>query len=558
MDAGNINLLKFVKDASQFVIPIYQRKYSWERQHCKQLWDDIMRAGENKSPGGHFIGSIVYVADNAAFNTPFLVIDGQQRLTTLTLLIVALSEAIGEQEPLDGFDRKRLKNYYLINPDEKGEKSRRLVLSETDRDTLFAIIGGHDLPVNFSHRIDDNFKFFKERIVARKSDLSVVCRGLSKLLVVHIALSPEQDNPQLVFESMNSKGLELSQADLIRNYMLMGLEIDEQERLYNVYWRPMEQTFGQENYKHHFDRFMRHYLTVKTGKIPRLKEVYVAFKNFARDEKQDMENLVQDVHRFSRFYCAMALEQETDADLKTAFCDLNGLQVNVAYPLLLALYSDYDGELLSQRDFLKAVQLIESYIFRRAVCGIPTQSLNKTFEAFGKSLEKERYLGSIMEHFLSLKSYRRFPSNDEFKESIKQRDLYNFGIRNYWIRRIENFEGKERVPIDDYTIEHIMPQTLTDEWKKSLGEGWKRTYEKYLHTLGNLTLTGYNPEYSNKSFKDKRDMKGGFRRSPLRMNDELRERNEWSEQAIEERADKLAEKAIQIWIYPEGKPNGSD
>ena len=552
MDARNDYLLRFVRGVSQFVIPIYQRKYSWEYKHCEQLWNDIILAGEDERPGGHFIGSIVYVADNAIHDSPLLVIDGQQRLTTLTLLIAALHEVMSEdeQEPFEGFSRKKLKNYYLVHPDEAGKRSRRLILSETDRDTLFAIIDGRGLPDNYSRRIVSNFRFFRTCIATSGDIIKTVCCGLSKLLVVHIALSRERDNAQLVFESMNSKGLDLSQSDLIRNYMLMGLEPSLQEHLYNSYWRPMEQAFGQEAYNRHFDGFMRHYLTFKTDKIPRLREIYEAFKYFARKEKKNMEELVQEIHQFSKYYCAIALRQEIDQDLKTAFNDLVELRVDVAYPLLLELYSDYDNDILSREDFMGAVRLIESYVFRRAVCDIPTNSLNKTFATFGNALEKHRYLESMMEIFRSQPFYRRFPSDKEFEEGIKQRNLYYFRSQSYWLRRLENFKRKERVPLGDYTVEHIMPQTLTNQWKRALGKEWERIHEEYLHTLGNITLTGYNSEYSNKPFRYKRDTEGGFKQSPLRMNKGLGKLNGWSEHEIKKRANRLAKKAIQVWIYP--------
>ena len=554
MEARNEPLLRFVRSASQFVIPIYQRKYSWQHKQCKQLWDDIILAGEDEKPGGHFIGSIVYVADNAINDSPLLVIDGQQRLTTLTLLIVALLETISddEQEPVEGFSRKKLKNYYLVHPDETGKKYWRLVLSDTDKDTLFAIVEGHDLPDNHSQRIVDNFRFFQECIAESKNHIKTVCRGLLKLLIVQIALSREQDNAQLVFESMNSKGLDLSQSDLIRNYMLMGLEPSRQENLYNTYWQPMESNFGQEAYNRLFDGFMRRYLTFKElGKIPRQGEIYESFKRFARRDKRSNEELVQEIRRFSKYYCAMALEQEDDQDLKEAFRDLVDLQVDVAYPLLLELYSDYHNDILSREDFLMAVRLVESYVFRRVVCDIPTNSLNKTFATFGKALDKECYLESLIEHFHKMPHYRRFPSNEEFEKRIKRRDLYNFRNRNYWLRRLENFDCKEQISTTNYTIEHIMPVTLTNEWKKTLGEEWGRIYEQYLHTLGNLTLTGYNPEYSNKPFKDKCNMEKGFKQSPLCMNEGLgKEWDEWSERTIQERADRLAKKATLVWIYP--------
>ena len=553
MDAKHINLLEFVRSASQFEIPIYQRNYSWEIPQCRQFWYDIYQAGSQKDMGGHFIGSVVYVKDTDAFNAPLLVIDGQQRLTTLTLLITALSASVGDREPFDGFSCEKLRNYYLTNSLEKGIMSRKLVLSETDSKTLFAIIDNRDLPENHSRRIKDNFDFFKKCLENSDDNLETVCRGLSKLLVVHIALSRRDDNPQLVFESMNSTGRELTQADLIRNYILMGLETDLQSKLYNDYWRPMEEAFGQEAYDDYFDRFMRDYLTMKENKIPRLADVYEAFKSYARHSALSIEELIQDIWRTSRHYCAMALGGETDKDLKAAFHDLRGLRVEVAYPLLLELYRDYDNNDLSREDFLKAVRLIESYIFRRAVCEIPTSSMNKTFATFGKALKKDRYLESIMAHFLLLPSYRRFPPNKEFKDKIKTRNLYNFQSRSYWLRRFENHGRKELVPVDEYTIEHIMPQNenLTDEWKTALGEDWKQTHEDYLHTLGNLTLTGYNSEYSDKPFREKRDMEGGFSNSPLRVNEGLGNLEEWTKDTITDRAKRLSEYATTVWICPE-------
>ncbi|MEG9861711.1 MAG: DUF262 and DUF1524 domain-containing protein [Parvularculales bacterium] len=556
MDAKHTNLLNFIGGSFQFLIPIYQRKYSWDRVQCEQLWNDIIRAGKGDSIESHFIGSIVYVADTDAHNAPLLVIDGQQRLTTLTLLISALSYALGEQEPYNGFSQKKLKGYYLINEPETGNMRRKLVLSETDRDTLFAVIDGQDtrdLPENYSHRIKDNFLFFEERIKEYANDLESVCRGLSKLLVVYVALSRKGDNPQLIFESMNSTGRELSQADLIRNFVLMGLDTGLQERLYNQYWRSMEQAFGQEAYDKHFDKFMRYFLIVKTGNMPRLDDVYTAFKDYARPEEIDtqrIEELVKDICQYSRYFCAMALDKESDPDLKAAFNDLRELRVDVAYPLLLVLYADFKSEVLEHDDFLEAVRLVETYVFRRAVCEIPTNSMNKTFATFAKALKKDCYLESIIAHFLLMPSYRRFPSDEEFREKIKLRNLYNFPRRSYWLRRFENFGRKERVPVGEYTIEHIMPQSLTKEWKTVLGEDWQQIHERYLHTLGNLTLTGYNSEYSDRPFVEKRDMKGGFRHSPLKVNSGLGELDEWTDKTIINRANSLAEKAINVWRFP--------
>jgi uncharacterized protein with ParB-like and HNH nuclease domain/predicted transport protein len=562
MKAVEASLLAFLKKSPQFVIPIYQRTYSWTEKECRQLWDDIIRTGTNDAISAHFIGSIVYVEKGLyqVMSQPsLLVIDGQQRLTTVTLLIAALAEAIGETEPVDGFSARKLRHYYLLNPEETGERHYKLVLSQTDKASLSAIVKGTQQPKEPSLRVTENFGLFESWIAGFKDNFAAVCKGLAKLVVVDISLSREQDNPQLIFESMNSTGRELSQADLIRNFILMGLEHELQTRLYEQYWRPMEVDFGQEGYGTHFDNFMRHYLTVKTGEIPNVREVYEAFKTHARSPaaaQAGVEELVKDIRIFARYYCAMALSAETDPDLKLAFHDLRELKVDVAYPLLLELYSDYSVGLLPLTDFKAAVRMVEAYVFRRAICAIPTNSMNKTFATFAKTLKKDRYLESIQANFLLLPSYRRFPNDEEFRRDIQFRDLYNFRSRSYWLRRVENHGRKERVPVDEYTIEHIMPQSDNDPtkvpevWRVELGPEWERIWKDYLHTLGNLTLTGYNSEYSDNSFKDKRDMEGGFRDSPLKLNAGLGQLDAWNEEVIKARAKRISDTALSVWTAP--------
>lgn len=557
MKAAESNLLEFISKSPQFVIPIYQRTYSWTKNECSQLWEDILRAGENDKIKAHFIGAIVYIQNglySVTAQSSLLVIDGQQRLTTVILLLTALSDLLDdEQEIIDGFSKKQLKDFYLMDPRKKDNKKYKLILSQTDKDTLIALVNSKvDLPKDYSIRIKENYEFFKEQL-KNIDNLETICKGIAKLLIVDIALDREHDNPQLIFESMNSTGKELTQADLIRNYILMGLEHELQTRLYENYWRPMELDFGQEAYQEYFNAFIRHYLIVKTAEIPKIDNVYEAFKKYHREENIDIELLLNDIRVYSKYFCKMALGQEEDKELSYAFKDLKELKVDVAYPLLLELYSYYDKEDLSKDDFEKAIRLIESYVFRRAVCAIPTSSLNKTFANFIKSIKKDRYLESIQAIFMLLTSYKRFPKDDEFKINLLKKDLYNFRNKSYWLRRLENFGRKERVDINDYTIEHIMPQNknLSQEWKNTLGENWQKVQEEWLHTLGNLTLTGYNSEYSDKSFEEKRDMKDGFAKSPLKLNEYLRDPNLiWNEDAIKNRASILSNQAVNVWVYP--------
>ncbi len=563
MKATEAKLIEFLKKSPQFVIPIYQRTYSWTELECRQLWDDIIRTGSDEKLLAHFVGSIVYVEKGLSTVTahePLLVIDGQQRLTTVTLLLAALAKALDQQteserEPVDGFSPRKLRNYYLLNPEEEGERHYKLLLSQTDKDSLIAILDCVEQPQNPSLRVVSNFTLFEELLTNNNDQLKFVCKGIAKLVVVDVALNRDQDNPQLIFESMNSTGKELSQADLIRNFILMGLEPKLQSKLYQQYWRPMELDFGQESYGTHFDAFMRHYLTVKTGEIPRLDGIYDAFKAYSRTTDiaaLGVEELVKDVRQHARYFCCMAIGLEPDSQLKVAFHDLRELKVDVAYPFLLELYHDYYGKRLSKEDFLAIVRSIESYVFRRSICAIPTNSMNKTFATFSKSVDKDHYLESVLANFLLLPSYRRFPRDEEFHRDVQTRDLYNFPRRSYWLRRFENHDRKEYAPVDEYTIEHIMPQNenLSKEWRDELGAEWERVHQTWLHTLGNLTLTAYNPEYSDRPFNTKKTMKGGFHETPLRVSAGLAQIEHWNEDAIKTRAGKLATDALQVWAAP--------
>ncbi|QQW70330.1 DUF262 and DUF1524 domain-containing protein [Helicobacter pylori] len=551
MKAGEATLLEFFEQnqTNQFVIPIYQRVYSWKKEQCEQLWDDIIKIGGNDKMNGHFIGSILYVLDGNTHSSPLLIIDGQQRLTTITLLLIALRNHLSnEVKILEKFSRKKIESY-LINSDKDGDKKFRLILSESDKDTLLSLIDkDRRKPSEPSLKIMENFKLFEEWIRKNTDKLETIFKGLEKLMIVWIALKKEKDDPQLIFESMNSKGIGLTQTDLIRNYIVMETEVEKQEGFYNQYWRAMEEDFKQNETL--FNQFVRHYLTIKIGKIPNEKRVYEAFKDYRQKEGIAIEDLLKDLKKYCGYFCQIAFKKEADKDLNKALSFLVDLEMDVVYPLLLELYSDYSDGVLSKQDFIPIIALIESYIFRRAVCGLGTNSLNKVFPSFTKHIQKDEYFESLKAHFSYLTEKQRFPNNDEFKDRFITIDFYNFQKKKYFFERLENFDTKEPVNTKECTIEHIMPQTLTEEWKRDLGGNFQAIHDKYLHTIGNLTLTGYNQEYSNNSFQEKRDMEKGFKQSPLRLNQGLKDLESFDEKQIEKRANVLADWALKIWTYP--------
>ncbi|WP_101020139.1 DUF262 and DUF1524 domain-containing protein [Helicobacter pylori] len=559
MKADAIKLLDFIgkSQEKQFVIPIYQRVYSWEEEQCKQLWDDIIKTGGNDQIEGHFIGSIVFVHDGtySTNHNELLIIDGQQRLTTITLLFIALRDHLNdEDEFLEKFSRQKIQNRYLINSDEKGDKKFKLILSESDKDTLLSLIDRNKRkPSEPSSKIMENFELFEEWIRKNTGKLETIFKGLDKLMVVEISLERGKDNPQLIFESMNSTGKNLTQTDLIRNYILMGLEPEKQEIFYKKYWRAMEEDFKQNEKL--FDKFVRHYITIKTREIPNISKVYEAFKRYQQERGIGIEALLLDLQKYCGYFCQIVFKKEADKDLNKALGFLVDLKMDVIYPLLLELYSDYSDGVLSETDFISIIYLTESYICRRVVCGLGTSGLNKIFASFTKNIKKDQYLESIKAHFLLLETTTgKFPKDSEFKNLFITIDFYNLKEKKYFLERLENLDPdtKEPVNTNECTIEHIMPQTLTEKWKRDLGENFQAIHDKYLHTIGNLTLTGYNQEYSNKSFQEKRDMEKGFKQSPLKLNQSLKDKDleSFGEKEIEKRANDLADRALKIWTYP--------
>jgi uncharacterized protein with ParB-like and HNH nuclease domain/predicted transport protein len=559
MKANETNFLKFLQQPNQFVIPIYQRTYSWTLKQCQQLWHDIVRAAEDEEISGHFVGSIVYIEGGlyqVASVPQLLVIDGQQRVTTISLLLSALGKAIEASDEKLETSRKKIESYFLFNSQEEGEERYKLLLTQSDRETFIRLIEARELPQVASKRIVENYEYFESQIRKREIDIHSLYRGINKLIIVNIALERDRDNPQLIFESLNSTGLDLSQADLIRNYVLMGLPPKEQEEIYNYYWYPMEQSFEQVGQTDQFDRFMRDYLTLKSnsGAIPNIRDVYSSFKNYVQKQAgTSIRDIIADVYHYSKHYVKLAFEQETDSAIKQALTDINTLKVDVAYPFLLEVYEDYSQNLLTREEFISILRLVESYVFRRAICGIPTNSMNKTFANLSREIDRENYLESVQLAFVRKDAYKRFPDDEEFRREFVVKDIYNFRNRNYLLRKLENHDRtKELVNPEDYTIEHIMPQNLklSAQWQADLGASWKEVQAKYLHTIGNLTLTGYNSEYSDRPFLEKRDMKDGFADSPLRLNRMLAKLDGWNETEIKNRAELLASWAVKVWSSP--------
>ncbi|GAA7881485.1 hypothetical protein HpMS197_07410 [Helicobacter pylori] len=423
MRADVTPLLNFIKDnqKNQLVIPIYQRLYSWEKEQCKQLWDDIIKVGGDDKMDGHFIGSILYVLDGITHSdNALLIIDGQQRLTTITLLLTALRDHLSDE-----VKRKEIEDHYLINSNRDGDKKFRLILSDSDKDTLLSLIDKNKRkPSEPSSKIVENFKLFEEWIRKNTDKLETIFKELEKLMIVEIALEKGKDDSQLIFESMNSKGMELAQTDLIRNYIIMETEVEKQEGFYNKYWRAMEEELKQN--KKLFDRFVRHYLTIKTREIPNINKIYVALKDYRQKEGIGIEDLLEDLQKYCWYFCKIAFKKEADKDLNKALGFLVDLEMDVIYPLLLELYSDYNDGVLSKADFIPIIALIESYICRRAVCGLGTNSLNKVFLSFTKHIQKDQYFESLKAHFGYLTNNQRFPNNDEFKDCFITINFYKF------------------------------------------------------------------------------------------------------------------------------------
>jgi len=566
MKANETKVDKFLAtNETTFAIPVYQRNYDWTLFQCKQLLNDIIETGKNDKTNAHFIGSIVYVHDDvytASGLTELTIIDGQQRLTTITLIYIALFRLAKELD--NQLMVNRIQKTYLINEFAPEEEKLKLKPTEKNKEALRHILNSTDGEEFKGYsKIIENFDYFRSAINAE--NFEVIQRGLSKLIFVDIALDRQKDNPQRIFESLNSTGLELSQADLIRNYILMGLSRTNQDRIYKSFWEVIEKNAKDETLnKTRVSEFIRDYLTLKNKEIPNKGDVYTKFKEkYPTSTVDELENVLTELKSLVKYYNKLTNpKNEADKLIRTQLEYINRLEINVAYPFLMKVYEDFSNDIIDKTTFISVLTTVQSFAFRRFILGLPTNALNKIFMGLYDKVEPKKYLFSIQKALLQRSGVQRFPRNTETINALKEKDVYNIKPKNrtYLFERLENFQNNEPVVIEgnsDITIEHIFPQNPEPKWKIELGaDEYNLMKENYLNTIGNLTLSGNNGKLSNKSFPDKKVMnvdgkEQGYNFSRLWLNRDLKEKTKWDKIEIEERANTISERFIKIWEIPE-------
>ncbi len=553
MNAQDLPLTQLLDGAKQFIVPIFQRDYSWGTKHCQQLWNDILRVGGDPVARAHFLGSVVYIAAEGAHAAipRWLVIDGQQRMTTVTLLLTALRDRLkvapSDDEALPSAEE--VEDRFLRNRHGKGDRRSKLMLRRADNETLSALLAGQTFSDAAAETVRENYVFFQDRLA--EADVAQVYAGIAKLVIVDVSLTRGHDDPQMIFESLNSTGLDLTQADLIRNFVLMRLDDELQTRLYDDYWRPIEVEFGNR-YRSEFDKFCRDFLVLKLkpSKQPRADAIYHHFRNYfhAETANRSVEDVLAELRRFAGYYVRFSLGRETEPQLAAAAGRLRAL-VEVASPLMLRLHDCHARTgAFDSRAFGEAIELLESYVFRRSACDMQTRSLYQIFAGIAYKIRDGAPLQSLKVALYRGGKKRRFPSDTEFRDALETRDVYAMRSCAYLLDRLEN-DSKEKIDTSAFTIEHVLPQNenLLPAWREMLGPDWKLIQETWLHRLGNLTLTGYNAEYSDRAFDEKKTMAKGFNDSPLRLNRFIREQPRWTASEIEERGRALAQRAVKLW-----------
>ncbi len=556
MKAKEKRFLHFLEGSDKhFVIPVYQRNYDWKKEHCTQLFDDLIDLSNTKRT--HFLGSIVSIYNDDGDDREYLIIDGQQRLTTISLLLLAIYKLIDENKVQTEISKEQIRDEYLINKYSKDDKKIRLKPVKNDKNAFASLFKAKDDYIQDSN-ITVNFLYFYNRILTQEISVDELFFAIKQLIIVEIELKNGEDDPQLIFESLNSTGLDLTEADKVRNFVLMKETSVIQEKYYNDYWNKIE-----VNTNYGVSDFIRHYLTMKERIIPNKNKVYQYFKSYVNVNIENNEELLKDLLKYSIYFKKIIKSNYFNDKISKELSKINRLESVVTYPFLMELFEDYSNGLITESEFIQILQTITSFVFRRLICEVPTNALNKVFMVLGREIKKyedykEHYFEIFKRVITQKRLSQRFPDDEEFKSKIITKDIYNFKNKNklFLLEQLENFDNKERVDIEnlvstnELTIEHIMPQTLTPIWRENLGENHNKIHETYLNTLGNITLTGYNSKYSNKPFQEKRDMDKGFKESRLFLNNLLREIDEWNEEAIKKRAKHLRDRALKIWKFP--------
>lgn len=570
MDGHAKLLLKFLDGAdNRFIIPVYQRNYDWTQKQCKQLFDDLVQVSKNDRKS-HFFGSIVSTLASGGNGSDFLIIDGQQRITTVSILFVAIVNLLhtGKIKDEEGKLERKIRNTYIVDEYSSEERKLRLKPIKNDCRAFDKIVAGDEEEFEKESHITQNYEYFCERILANEISVDELFSSIKKLEIIDIFVEKDED-PQLIFESLNSTGLDLTEADKIRNFILMGLNSELQNEYYEKYWNKIENFTG---YK--VSDFIRHYLTFKQKKIPNINAVYFSFKEYVQEKKltpSDYGELLADMLFYAKIYghisSVSSKEWNVSWKISKALKRLNLIDVSVSYPFLLSLFGALENKEISEAEVEKSLSCIESFVFRRLLCGYPTNALNKIFTSLASDIKRlnkdiNAPYASVLIYILESKTgAAEFPSDKVFSRAIRERQVYKMQKKNkqYLFERLENKDSVEHVNVielmdssDDtnkLTIEHIMPQTLSADWKKELGENWKEIFDTRLHTLPNLTLTGYNSKYGNELFSKKKTIEHGFADSGLNINKPLLNYDKWTEKEMDERCEFLTKEMLTLWSY---------
>ena len=543
MQASEAKLQQIIEGTKQYVVPLFQRPYSWKKSEWQILWDDLIELSESDNPRTHFMGSIVTIPTISIPEgvSKYLLIDGQQRLTTIFILLCAIRDRAKETE--DEELVSEINNTILVNPYKKGLDYYKLQPTQIDREVFHKLIRAES-EVSPSG-ILDSYSFFLKKIRQNLADIykiqKVICNNLS---IVSVVLSAD-DDPYLVFESLNAKGRALTQADLIRNYFFMRIHADKQELIYEKYWQPMQDILGDD-----LTEFIRHYLT-KNGIDVKQSETYFQIKE--RINQGDALPHLQDLYKFANYYSRLLHpEREDNPKIRKYLTRINRLEVATVYPFLLNCYNEWAQNSISEVEFIEIFQILENFILRRFVCNVQTRGLNRIFALLYSQVIKDTAIAdsSFIERLKIALQTKDYPKDNEFKERLLNVKLYGSN-RTEKTKLIlesleESFMHKEQVSLNNLSIEHVMPQTLNVWWKNHLGEDWAITYDLLVHTLGNLTLTAYNSELSNSEFLIKRNE---FQKSHLELNKYFVEQDTWQRENIEFRAEYLADLVVKIWKY---------